>query len=94
MEDGAQREAEDVAADRRRSIVSGEVWDRFAAMLDRAPADVPGLAELMNTPTVLDDTECEAGEAIRSRRFAREDRSAWAEYVGEADTTAVGDGAG
>jgi uncharacterized protein (DUF1778 family) len=51
----ATRAAEDVLADRRVFMVSGEVWDRFAAALDRPAADVPGLEELMNTPTVLDD---------------------------------------
>jgi uncharacterized protein (DUF1778 family) len=51
----ATRAAEDVLADRRVFMVSDEVWDRFAAALDEPPADIPGLAELMNTPTVLDD---------------------------------------
>lgn len=51
----ATRAAENVLADRRVFMVSGEVWDRFAAALDRPPADVPGLRELMNTPTVLDE---------------------------------------
>jgi uncharacterized protein (DUF1778 family) len=51
----ASRTAEDALAERRVFIVPGEVWDRFAAALDRPAADVPGLAELMNTPTVLDD---------------------------------------
>ncbi|HEX6419406.1 MAG TPA: DUF1778 domain-containing protein [Acidimicrobiales bacterium] len=51
----ATRAAEDVLADRRVFTVSAEVWDRFAAALDRPAADVPGLTELMNTPTVLDE---------------------------------------
>jgi uncharacterized protein (DUF1778 family) len=51
----ATRAAEDVLADRRVFVVSSEVWDRFTAALDRPAADVPGLAELMNTPTVLDE---------------------------------------
>jgi uncharacterized protein (DUF1778 family) len=51
----ATRAAEDVLADRRVFMVSGEVWDRFTAALDRPAADVPGLAELMNAPTVLDE---------------------------------------
>ena len=51
----ATRAAEDVLADRRVFTLSAEVWDRFAAALDRLPADVPGLAGLMNSPTVLDD---------------------------------------
>lgn len=52
----ATGDAEDVPADRRVFMVSGEVWDRFAAALDRPAADVPGLEELMSTPTVLDRT--------------------------------------
>lgn len=51
----ATRAAEDVLADRRVFMVSSEVWDRFTAALDRPAADVPGLAELMNAPTVLDE---------------------------------------
>ncbi len=51
----ATRAAEDVLADRRVFMVSGDVWDRFSAALDRPAADVQGLSELMNTPTVLDD---------------------------------------
>jgi uncharacterized protein (DUF1778 family) len=46
---------EDVLVDRCAFVVSGDVWDRFAVALDRPAADVPGLAELMSTPTVLDD---------------------------------------
>jgi uncharacterized protein (DUF1778 family) len=49
------RVTEDRLADRRVFVVSGEVWDRFAAALDRPPVDVPGLAELMNGPTVFDE---------------------------------------
>jgi uncharacterized protein (DUF1778 family) len=51
----ATRAAEDVLADRRVFMVSGEVWDRFSAALDRPAADVTGLDELMNTPTILDE---------------------------------------
>lgn len=36
-------------------VVSREVWDRFVSALDRPAVDVEGLAELMNTPTVLDE---------------------------------------
>jgi uncharacterized protein (DUF1778 family) len=49
------RVLEDELADRRVFVVSGDVWDRLAMELDRPPVDVPGLAELMNTPTVLDE---------------------------------------
>ena len=51
----ATRAAQNVLADRRVFMVSGEVWDRFAAALDRPAEDVAGLAELMNAPTVLDE---------------------------------------
>jgi uncharacterized protein (DUF1778 family) len=51
----ATRAAEDVLADRRVFMVSAEVWDRFTAALDRPAAEVRGLDELMNTPTVLDE---------------------------------------
>ena len=51
----ATRAAEDVLADRRVFMASDEVWDRFTAALDRPAADVPGLDELMQAPTVLDE---------------------------------------
>lgn len=51
----ATRAAEDVLADRRMFMAAGEVWDRFAAALDRPAREAPGLEELMNTPTVLDE---------------------------------------
>jgi len=51
----ATRAAEDVLADRRVFMVSADVWDRFSAALDRPAAEVPGLDELMNTPTILDE---------------------------------------
>lgn len=51
----ATRAAEDVLADRRVFMATNEVWDRFAAALDRPARDVPGLKKLMNTPTVLDE---------------------------------------
>lgn len=51
----ATRAAEDVLADRRVFMASDEAWDRFTAALDRPAVDVPGLAELMSEPTVLDE---------------------------------------
>jgi uncharacterized protein (DUF1778 family) len=51
----ATRAAEEVLADRRVFMVPGDVWDRFAAALDAPAAEVPGLDELMNTPTILDE---------------------------------------
>jgi uncharacterized protein (DUF1778 family) len=50
----ATRAAEDVLADRRVFMVPAEVWDRFSAALDRPAAEMRGLDELMNTPTILD----------------------------------------
>lgn len=51
----ATRAAENVLADRRVFMTTADVWDRFAAALDRPPQDVLGLEKLMHTPTVLDD---------------------------------------
>ena len=50
----ATRAAEDVLADRRVFMATADVWDRFAAALDRPAQDVPGLEKLMKSPTVLD----------------------------------------
>lgn len=50
----ATRAAEAVLADQRIFVTPSEVWERFAAALDRPAVDVPGLAQLMNTPTILD----------------------------------------
>ena len=51
----ATRAAEDVLADRRVFMVASDVWERFAAALDRPAEDISGLEKLMNTPTVLDE---------------------------------------
>lgn len=51
----ASQAAENVLADRRIFMATSKVWDRFAEALDRPAEDVPGLEELMNTPTVLDE---------------------------------------
>ena len=51
----ATRAAENVLADRRVFMATSEVWDRFAAALDRPAVDIPGLEKLMHTPTVLDE---------------------------------------
>lgn len=50
----ATRAAEDVLADRRVFMLSPEAWERFSAALARPARNVPGLADLLSTPTVLD----------------------------------------
>jgi len=63
----ATRAAKDVLADRHVFVAATETWDRLSATrispvtntvvaaLDRPAQDVPGLEQLMNTPTVLDE---------------------------------------
>jgi hypothetical protein len=41
-------------AERRVFVVSADAWDATTAALDAPARDVPGLRELMSTPTVLD----------------------------------------
>lgn len=52
----ATRAAEEVLADRRVFMLSSEVWTRFTDALEKPAKDVPGLDELMKTPTVLDES--------------------------------------
>ncbi|MGQ0743698.1 MAG: type II toxin-antitoxin system TacA family antitoxin [Acidimicrobiales bacterium] len=47
--------AEEVLADRRTFMLSAEAWARFSDSLDRPSKDVPGLADLMKSPTVLNE---------------------------------------
>jgi uncharacterized protein (DUF1778 family) len=51
----ATRAAEDVLADRRVFMAAPDMWDRFATALDRPAREIPGLEQLMNTPTVIDE---------------------------------------
>jgi len=50
----ATEAAADVLADRRVFLLDEEAWHAFDEALTRPPQDIPGLHELMNTPTVLD----------------------------------------
>ena len=58
--------SEDWLAERRGFIVAGDRWDRLAVALDRPAVDVPGLVELMNEPTVLDEA-AGGGRRVRCR---------------------------
>lgn len=51
----AAEHAQEVLADRRVFIVDEARWDAFLALLDRPEQDVPGLKELLETPSVLDE---------------------------------------
>ncbi|MEN3537951.1 DUF1778 domain-containing protein [Microbispora sp. ZYX-F-249] len=47
--------ARELLADRTVFHLDEEQWQAFDAALSREPRDVPGLAELMRTSTVLDE---------------------------------------
>ncbi|MGI5162040.1 DUF1778 domain-containing protein [Microbispora sp. CA-102843] len=47
--------ARELLADRTVFRLGEEQWQAFDAALSRESRDVPGLAELMRTPTVLDE---------------------------------------
>lgn len=49
-----QRQLSDHAAERRVFMATPDAWDAMTAVLDAPARDVPGLRELMSTPTVLD----------------------------------------
>ncbi|MBG0827219.1 DUF1778 domain-containing protein [Planomonospora sp. ID67723] len=44
-------------ADRTVFRLNAEQWAAFDAMLNEPARDVPGLRELLNTPTILDELE-------------------------------------
>jgi uncharacterized protein (DUF1778 family) len=46
--------AADILADRRVFVLNEDAWRVFDQALSRPAADVPGLRELLSTPTVLD----------------------------------------
>jgi uncharacterized protein (DUF1778 family) len=46
--------AAEVLADRRVFTLDAEAWEAFDAALNQPARDVPGLRELLSTPTVLD----------------------------------------
>jgi uncharacterized protein (DUF1778 family) len=49
--------AENVLADRRVFALGEEKWAEFVRLLDRPAREVPGLRELMTSPSVLDEEE-------------------------------------
>ena len=52
----ATEAAADVLADRRAFVLDDEAWRVFDEALTRPATDVPGLRELLGTPTVLDES--------------------------------------
>ncbi|WP_182872973.1 DUF1778 domain-containing protein [Microbispora sp. H10670] len=52
--DAATTAARELLADRTGFRLDEEQWREFDTALSREPRDVPGLAELMGTPTLLD----------------------------------------
>ena len=50
----ATEAAADVLADRRVFVLDQEAWRVFDEALARPAGDIPGLRELLSTPTVLD----------------------------------------
>jgi len=55
--DSATMEAERVLADRRWFTLDESAWQEFQSLLDAPAAELPGLAELMNRPTVFDSVD-------------------------------------
>lgn len=53
----ASEAAADVLADRNSFVLDEQSWQLFDQALSRPAADVPGLRELLSTPTVLDDAD-------------------------------------
>ncbi|TDD89293.1 DUF1778 domain-containing protein [Actinomadura darangshiensis] len=59
----ATEAAADVLADRRVFVLDEQGWQAFDQALERSPGEVPGLRELLETPTVLDGPDPDgAGE--------------------------------
>lgn len=50
----ATEAAADILADRRVFVLDENAWQVFDQALARSEADVPGLRELLSSPTVLD----------------------------------------
>ena len=53
----ATEAAADVLADRRVFVLDEDAWQVFDQALSRPADDVPGLRELLSTPTVLDQSD-------------------------------------
>lgn len=51
----ASEAAADVLADRQAFVLDEQAWQAFDEALSRPAAEVPGLRELLDTPTVLDE---------------------------------------
>jgi uncharacterized protein (DUF1778 family) len=51
----AMRAAETSLADRRVFVRDEETWAELTSMLERRPAEVPGLRELLESPSVFDE---------------------------------------
>ena len=55
MLDAACRAAEDVLLDQRLIQLSPETWERFNALLDAPPRDIPALRSLLTSKPVWED---------------------------------------
>jgi uncharacterized protein (DUF1778 family) len=55
----ATEAAADILADRRVFVLDEHAWQVFDQALSRPAAEVPGLRELLSTPTVLDQSTAE-----------------------------------
>ena len=53
----ATEAAADILADRRAFVLDEAAWQVFDDALSRPAAEVPGLRELLSTPTVLDNPD-------------------------------------
>ena len=50
MLETACREAESILLDRRMFVLDEATWERFTALLDAPPRDLPQLRKLLSTP--------------------------------------------
>jgi uncharacterized protein (DUF1778 family) len=58
----ATEAAADILADRRAFVLTEDQWREFDEALQRPARDVPGLRELLTTPTVLDAESADGDE--------------------------------
>ena len=63
----ATEAAADIVADRRVFVLDEQAWQVFDQALSRPAAEVPGLRELLSTPTVLDRRATEPPPAQAGR---------------------------
>lgn len=59
----ATEAAADILADRRVFVLDEQAWQVFDQALARPASEVPGLRELLSTPTVLDESAAEPPSA-------------------------------